>query len=87
MSPRDELAELLDRIYYDYEGGYLSNEENLEFVQADALIAEGWRKKPTEAEVISVLDDDMNWDVGELSPVLLMEQTARAILALMDRGQ
>lgn len=92
MSTRDELEDAIDEALGDRQnwesyGGFLSLADEASRNIADALIAEGWRKKPSEAEVIAVLDDDMNWDVGELSPVLLMEQTARAILALMDRGQ
>ena len=85
MSTRDELTKTIaywlpttgqdpDTWAID-RAGQVSNE----------LWARGWRKMPSEAEVIAVLDDDMNWDVGELSPVLLMEETARAILALMDK--
>lgn len=101
MNARDELAELLDRIYYDYELGYLPNDENLEYVQADAVLLSGWRKMPSREGVARWVWRRRIGPNGDESFDYLIAREARgleglpegiwaeadAILALMDRGQ
>ena len=66
MSTRDELAQIIQDVFdqglgeYRFPGGR-------ELRAADALIAEGWRKKPSKAEAMAyverVLDDENHDDL------------------------
>ncbi len=93
MSDRDELAHLLE--HSDPEGGSLPDECEAEFSywypQADAIIAAGWRKKPSREALIRHLANAeviRNWVDGEweMPNVIEAERMADAILALMDGG-
>ena len=67
---------------------------SFERMLADALIAEGWRKKPTVEAIVAELDPSRveGRHSGRNHAGLVLhpkqaEAIARAILALMDRGQ
>lgn len=93
MSDRDELAEILERS--DPEGGshpdYGGPEFSYWYPQADAVIAAGWRKKPSREAVEFALYERLggNVDLGEpFMPDhynrMKAENLADAILALLD---
>lgn len=91
MNARDELAELLDRVYYDYELGYLPDDENLEYVQADAVLLSGWRKMPSRRKLIDTYQVVWaEWQTAEAPAstgyATFRDHLADAILALMDGG-
>ena len=85
MSTRDELAETIR--------GLLLNRHNATEagnLAADALIAEGWRKKPSRTQLAGVIDkaqaDFLREDLPEDGRTE-KATIADAVLALMDRGQ
>ena len=111
MSTRDELAATLTGQHFDGQGcggshaGACSSCYGPSPMSAheiaDALIAEGWRKKPSREELAAALwnlpINGMDWrELNELAERdaadyaehrdYVLEQ-ADAILALMDRGQ
>lgn len=86
MSTRDELAADLFKIY---DHGSSPNA----YREADALIAECWRKKPSRDEVARAIAwgvdgvDGEQFDEAAVDYRLEMLQGADVVLALMDRGQ
>ena len=79
MSDRDELAEILERS--DPEGGshpdYGGPEFSYWYPQADAVIAAGWRKRPSREELRIAID---RYDSAASHDENLLD----AILALLD---
>lgn len=98
MSTRDELEDAIDEALGDRQnwesyGGCLSLADEASRNVADALIAEGWRKKPSRDEVARAIAwgvdgvDGEQFDEAAVDYRLEMLQGADAVLALMDRGQ
>ena len=79
MSTRDEAMVWAVRYFGDPDE---KPEDYAEF--ADALIAEGWRKMPTENEAVAAIIDALGGG-ARIDPVPATI-AARAILALMDGG-
>lgn len=93
MSTRDELATWLDKVSST---AFLNGARGRQLytAQADALIAEGWRKKPSREEIVAELDPSRveGRHSGRNHAGLVLhpkqaEAIADAILALMDKGQ
>lgn len=88
MSDRDELAEILERS--DPEGGshpdYGGPEFSYWYPQADAVIAAGWRKKPSREELADLLTRVRVDGARPVNGVLSIDahSFADAILALLD---
>lgn len=85
MSTRDEAMDWAVRYFGDPDE---KPEDYAEF--ADALIAEGWRKKPSKAEVIEWALSHFGTSNGTQVWVEFQgdaDGLSDAILALMDRGQ
>lgn len=79
MSTRDELIESLDQDkFWDIGDGYAAF---IVHKAADALIAEGWRKKPSREELFQIVMDIYAHYYTSA------DDSLDAILALMDRGQ
>ena len=76
MSTRDELAKMVRQLRNLDSRGL-----------ADALIAQGWRKKPSREEVRDAVAEFIcdEYIQGQLFPADY--GAADAVLALMDRGQ
>lgn len=88
MSTRDELVKILATPRMHTNGSLDKHRAT-----ADALIAEGWRKKPSRDEVARAIAlgvdgvDGEQFDEAAVDYRLEMLQGADAVLALMDRGQ
>ena len=93
MSTRDELAEALDRaLDFDANWDAYGDRVNLAVGAtrnvADALIAEGWRKKPDDEALWDLADELLvGLNVYDENPPGLSEYIADRVRALMDRGQ
>lgn len=91
MSTRDELATRIGGHMAEDRAGFGSCDYPSDL--ADALIAEGWRKKPSRDEVARAIAlgvdgvDGEQFDEAAVDYRLEMLQGADAVLALMDRGQ
>ena len=90
MSTRDELAATIQDRWEAWTG---RESDDLSALTAGALIAEGWRKKPSRDEVARAIAwgvdgvDGEQFDEAAVDYRLEMLQGADAVLALMDRGQ
>lgn len=95
MSTRDEAIEALTRVGLagqsrimsdGYPSYFVNDNAEAAVLAVDALIAEGWRKKPDEAELEDVIQRHWEaWTGRESQDFRTI--VATSVLALMDRGQ